>query len=155
MPKETPDSLPRDIADEERLARAVFYYQHIDKKGRIKKEAFKAATGRNDVSVNRLRAIDADECKRRSRAIRCPGEYKGFAVITAGDVRHYGSDVRDSRELYFGHADIIHDVVLAPGEPAPAEFNHRLKQLAECARFFPDPAPETETWSGANLESPF
>jgi hypothetical protein len=147
------EALSRDIADDERLARAVFYPHHIAKSGKIKKEAFKAPTGRRDVSVNRLRAIGADECKMRAKSIRNPGEFKGFAVVSAADVRQSGSDVVDSREFYFGHADIMHDVVLESGVPAPPEFNQRLKQLAKRAAFFVDPSPDSDAWSGEDLVS--
>ena len=153
MRMDNSEALPGAIADEERLARAVFYPYHIAKSGKIKKEAFKAPTGGRDVSVNRLRAIGADECKMRAKSIHSPGTFEGFAVVTAGDVRQCGSDVVDSREIYFGHADIMHDVVLKSGVPAPPDFNQRLKKIANRANFFADPSPDSDIWSGEDLVS--
>ena len=153
MHKDNPDALPLDISDKERLARAVFYPHHVDKSGKIKKEVFKASTGKRDVSVNRLRALDAGACKARSRAIRNPGRFKGFAVIVAEDIRACGSEIVDSRELYIGHADIIHPIALVKGVPAPPEFNQRLKQMAQRTSYFPDPDPESDGWAGEELVS--
>jgi hypothetical protein len=148
-----PDSLPLVVSDEERLARAIFYPNHINNSGRLKPAAFRAKGGRRDVSVNRLVALDANACKARSQEIGLAGIYKGFAVITALCVRQCGSDVADSRSEYWGHADIMHDQIVAKGEPAPAEFNERLKRMAEASQYFPDPAPETVGWTGEDFSS--
>lgn len=153
MRKDNPDRLPLDILDKERLARAIFSPYHIDKSGKLKKEAFKAPTGKRDVSVNRLRALDADACKARSRAIRNPGSFKGFAVIVAEDIRACGSDIVDSRDLYLGHADIVHPIVPKKGVPAPPEFNQRLKRMAQRSTYFADPRPDSDSWSGEALPS--
>lgn len=151
MHKEYPDSLPLHVSDEERLARAVFHPFHLTDNGKIKPAAFRAPSGRRDVSVNRLVALSPDTCKARARAITNPGTFRGFAVIAALTVRQCGSDVVDSRELYLGHADITHDTVLQKNEPAPPEFNARLKRMVTGASYCPDPAPETETWSGQDI----
>lgn len=153
MHKNDMDTLPLDVSDDERLARAVFYPLHLDKKGKLKKEALKAPTGRRDVSVNRLRALDADACKARSKAIRNPGEFKGFAAFVAGSIRDFGSEVVDSREEYLGHADIVHPIALEKGVPAPPEFNQRLREMALRARYFPDSDPESDCWSGEDFSS--
>lgn len=145
------DALPIQVADEERLARALFHPYHFNKAGKIKPSAFKAPSGRNDVSVNRLCALNADACKKRSKAIRNPGDFKGFAVLSALSVRQSGSDVIDSRQIYLGHADIIHDVFLNKGVPAPPEFNQRLKKMADSSVYFPDPNPVSDDWTGADF----
>lgn len=145
------DALPIDVADEERMARALFHPYHFNKAGKIRPSAFKAPSGRNDVSVNRLRALNADACKTRSKAIRNPGDFKGFAVLSALSVRQSGSNVIDSRQIYLGHADIIHDVILTKGDPAPPAFNQRLKKMADSADYFPDPNPASDDWMGADF----
>jgi hypothetical protein len=115
--------LPVDITDDEKLARAVFHPFHINKKNKLKSAAFKAPSGRRDVSVNRLTALTANECKQKAKEIENKPQkiYQGFAIIEVGKVRELGSDVIDSREApnYFGHADIIHDVILEKNQPAP------------------------------------
>ncbi len=153
MHKDHPDSLPLSVTDEERLARAIFFPNYVNKSGKLKPSAFKAPGGRRDVSVNRLLALDANACKARSLAIALSGTFAGFAVLTAQAVRQCGADVVDSRSQYLGHADIIHDQILTKGEPAPPEFNERLKRMAEAAQYFPDPAPETDTWTGEDFSA--
>lgn len=153
MQEEHPDSLPLFVRDEERLARAIFFPNYVNKSGKLKPSAFRAPGGRHDVSVNRLLALNANACKVRSRAIALSGTFAGFAVLTAQNVRQCGSDVVDSRSEYLGHADIIHDQILTKGEPAPAEFNQRLKRMAEAAQYFPDLAPDTETWTGEDFSA--
>lgn len=147
-------SLPKTVSDSEKLARAIFEPFHI-KKGKVKSAAFKAPAGKKDVSVNRLRALSPDDCKKKAKEIEKPGKvYQGFAVITAEEVRTLGSKVVDSREpppRYFGHADIIHDVVLKKNEPAPAEFNHRLQKMANQARYYRDPDPGGDGWNGTDF----
>jgi len=151
--EEHPDSLPLFVTDEERLARAIFFPNYVNKRGKLKPSAFKAPGGRQDVSVNRLLALDANACKARSMAITLSGTFKGFAVLTAHAVRECGSDVKDSRAAYLGHADIIHDQILPKNEPPPPEFNERLKRMVEAAHYFPDPAPETDTWTGDDFSA--
>ncbi len=145
-----PDELPLDISDDEKLARAIFEPFHI-KKGKLKSAAFKAPAGRRDVSVNRVRALKPDECKKKAKAIGNAAKiYQGFAVLTAEVIRELGSDVEDSREepMYFGHADIIHDIVLEKGQSAPPEFNLKLQQMAKRSTFYSDPKPDEDTWEG-------
>lgn len=143
------EPLPITVSDEERLARAVFHPYHINNSGKVKPAAFKARTGARDVSVNRLRALDAAACKQRARAIANPGAFRGFAVLGAASIRKCRySDVVDSRRHYWGHADIIHQVVLEKGIPAPPEFNQCLKQMAQDAEYFSDSTPESDTWTG-------
>jgi hypothetical protein len=149
--KDIPESLPAEIVDNEHLARAVYSPYHIKSNGKIRPAAFKAASGQNGVSVNRLLALDFCACKKCATLIRSNGDFKGFAVLTASTVRMQGSDVIDSREYYWGHADIIHKIILEKGQPAPPEFNLCLKELAQAARFFPDPNPTFDTWTGDSL----
>lgn len=148
------EHLPADVSDDEKLARAIFHPFHI-KKNKLKSAAFKAPSGRNDVSVNRLLALTSNQCKQKAKEIeRKPHKvFRGFAVISAGNVRELGSDVLDSRDPpnYFGHADIIHDIVLEKDQAAPPEFNHRLNKMAKAARFHSDADPDGDTWNGDDL----
>lgn len=132
------------------MARAVFYPYHI-KAGKLKPAAFRAKAGRQDVSVNRVLVLGTHACKSHARDIATSGDYLGFAVLSARIVRQCGSDVKDSREQYLGHADIIHNVVLEKDEPAPPEFNKLLKCLVVGARFFPDPTPDDDRWTGEDF----
>lgn len=150
-------TLPVDITNDEKLARTVFHQFHINKNNKLKSAAFKAPPGRKDVSVNRLIALTANECKKKAKEIESKSQKicQGFAVIEAGKIRELGSEVTDSRDApnYFGHADIIHDVILKKHQPAPPDFNLRLTKMAGAARLFLDPTPEEEDWNGEDLLS--
>lgn len=144
------DPLPVYIDDSEKLARAVFHPYHIHK-GKLKSAVFKAPALSNQVSVNRLRGISIDICKQKAKEMaNGQKQYKGFAIISAEAVRRQGSEVIDSRDppMYLGHADIIHDVVLEKGVPAPAEFNQRLNKMAKAAVYLEDPLPVQTRWQG-------
>lgn len=148
------NSLPVEVADNEKVARAIFHPYHFNKKNQLHFTAFKAPAGRKDVSVNRLRALDANACKQKAKEIVQPGkEYRGFAVIVVGEVRKLGSDVVDSREPpnYWGHADIIHAIILQKGEAAPPEFNHALREMVRNASFYADPEPQSDGWIGEDF----
>ena len=153
MHTENTDALPLLVTDDEYVARAIFYPNFVNKNKKIKPSAFKAPSGRRDVSVNRLAALGANECKAKSRSIGISGDFTGFAVLTAKSVRQCGSDVVDSRAEYFGHADIIHDQILPKGEPPPPEFNERLKRMVEASQYFYDPSPESEYWEGEDFSA--
>ncbi len=104
------------------------------------------------MSVNRLDALTATECK--TKALKIPnGAFRGFAVIKSGVVRKNKSDVVDSREKnYYGHADIVHPIILKKGKPAPCEFNQSLKNMLAASEYFPDPNPASKKWEGEPLE---
>lgn len=146
--------LPVKISNREKLARAIFSPFHI-KRDKLKTAAFKASHGKKDVSVNRLRALDAHDCKRKAKEIESGDKkYKGFAILSAGIVRNLGSDVEDSREYYWGHADIIHKVVLERGQTPCPEFNYLLQQLVDQSKFYEDPNPVSDNWEGEDFLNP-
>ncbi len=104
--------------------------------------------------------MDSQFCKDKALEIALWGicrsrekkEFRGFAVITADQIRNAGSNVTDSRHVFVGHADISHGYVAARGEALPAWLNDRLDTLKDSAKFIPDPAPRRWRWTGPQLD---
>lgn len=151
--------IPVDVADGEKIVRAVIYPFHFDrKKNRLKKEAFESRQGVDEVSVIRGSYKDASFCKGKGREVAAnstKGEYVGLAVLLASQIRKTKSEVHDSRKYYCGHAHISHGVIKRPHEPLPPDqqlaLDEKLQALRDEAVFHPDPSPETEGWSGPSL----
>ena len=102
-------------------------------------------------------------CKHKAKEIEAIGKekgqtktYQGLAILKAFHIRSVGSDVSDSRDLFLGHADMHHGIVLERNEPPESSqammLNERLRELAEkLAIYYPDPKPDTDQWLGADL----
>jgi hypothetical protein len=149
------DEIPVEIADDERIVRAIMVPAHFDeKKKKLKKAAFRPAPGSDMLSVMRASYLTSDECKVRAKnAANQKACYVGFARILSGKVRECGSEVTDAREDYLGHAHISHGFGPLPiGEPLPpdvqAKFDERLNCLVSHTQFFSDADPDSETWKG-------
>ncbi len=154
--------IPIDIDDKETIVRAIFQPYHVNKKGKLKPEAFKSPVGKDEVSVIRHTYMGTGFCKRKAKEIEAIGKekgqsktYKGLASLKAFDIRSVGSDVNDSRDFFWGHADIHHGIVRESNEPPESSqlmmLNERLRLLADKAIFYPDPAPDANEWLGADL----
>jgi hypothetical protein len=162
IPAESDCKIPVSVASEENVVRAVWSH-HLDgnslKKGFLRSER---------TSVMRHTYMGTEECRSRGRSIPHgnPGvRYKGLAIIRVGRIRQVGSDVLDSREQFCGHAHISHGPALAgqaaePGEPLFDDPNllmtldERLKELKKATRYFPDPNPSHNNWTGEVLQPP-
>jgi hypothetical protein len=147
--------VPRDIPDDEVVIRAVTSW-HV-KKGRLTPQLFKH--DEDQVSVSRRRWIEPWLAKFIAKAriensnLPRPKLYTGLAFVSAKTVRSKLSDVRDSREEYLGHADIVHGIAkqnigeaLLPPQLAKL-VNDRAKKIADAARYVPDPKPESFLWT--------
>ncbi len=113
---------------------------------------YRAPGGSNQVSVNRLSVLSDIQCKEKALQI-ANTKFKGFVVIQAGVIRKNKSEVVDSRDgNYYGHADIIHPIILQKGEVAPPEFNQSLKNMLASSRYIQDPNPKSKSWEGMSLK---
>lgn len=114
-------------------------------------------------SVMRLQLMGADSVK--AKAVELKGEkMHALARARAGTLRTRVSDVRDSREQFYGHADLQHPMArppkgesLTPGEPmAPtpeylaAVAYYRAVASLFCV-FIDEPA--SESWTGCDLDA--
>jgi hypothetical protein len=150
--------IPINVADEEKIVRAIMSPQHLNKDGtKLKPRAFRSRPGADEVSVMRQTHKGSDFCKVKGREIAASTgrQYSGLAVLLAHQIRHAGSEVHDSREEFCGHAHISHGIIVPENEPLPPqqsmELDRKVEALRESASYYPDPNPEAETWTGPEL----
>jgi hypothetical protein len=153
-----PIDLPIAIDDVETIVRAIVAPSHYSKKGKVATAAFRPPVGKSAISV--MRQLMGDNfCKDKAVEIakESPSQtYVGLLTIKAGVIRQVGSDVRDSREEWPGHADLDHGFLSAPpNEPASAaEFERmtvRCQTLRDASLFHKDGTPEVGGWAGPPL----
>lgn len=149
--------IPVAVADEETVVRVVLNEIHW-KKGKLRTNLFRGPGGKDEVSVMRHAHMKSDACKAKAKEIASGNPkfpYVGFAAITVESVRNTGSECHDSREgNYCGHAHISHGIPVPENEPAPPELTMRIKELLQRARLILDPAPDVQTWTGEQIETP-
>ena len=151
------DGVSEEIAEDELLVRGICTPYHYDvKNGTLKKNAFHQKPMSKGVSVCRNAILNVDECRKKAKLLNNPDqkkEYIGLAVVSVGAVRKAGSIVNDTRHVYYGHADIFHDIP----DPEPQEalkpelaekLKDRLENILKYAQFFIDPSPTADNWSG-------
>ena len=146
-------SIPNEIHDDEVIVRALCSPFHLDRRtGKPTWTAFKAPPDRKDVSVIRHDYVGGDFCKRKAQELTNPSKtYRGLAFMHAKAIRR-GPDVVDSREVYVGHADIIHRFPAPPrGQPYEGPDLEALrddcKRILEGVRYIEDPNPEGDKWT--------
>lgn len=131
---------------------------HVKSNGKLKPEAYDPSPDTDEVSILRALWIGPDLTKRRSQALQTKGKlYEGLAVLDVGTIRAQGANVVDSRELFCGHGDILHGIILkcSQSDPPPPELVRRLhvrnKELARLSRYIQDPNPSSRHWTGGDL----
>ena len=125
------------------------------RKGKLRDNVFRPLAGTDEVSVMRHTYMKSDSCKAKAKEIACGdanNPYVGFAAITVGSVRSVNSEVTDSREEFCGHAHISHGVVVPADEPLDPALSLRIRELNAKARLLTDPTPNTEAWTGEQIE---
>lgn len=147
-----------DIFEEgEKLVRIIFSPFHIDKKNpsKITHIAFRSPSGIDEVSVNRLNFTTATFCKNQGQAMNSLAKtFSGLATIRHKVVIDLGAFVRISKQVDNPfHADIYYGIILQKGEPAPAELNLKMKDLARLAFFYPDTNPNSVEWEGDDVSN--
>ena len=147
---------PRKVADAETIIRGICSPFHVSGAGKLRPEAFKPPAGRIDVSVMRMDWIGVEACRNHAKSLDSEQKtYRGLAAIAARQIRATGADVIDTREVFYGHADIHVVPASGDGEPLPARdlYSQRsqMKALARLANYFPDPNPSAETWCGPTV----
>jgi hypothetical protein len=149
---------PPEIADDEAIVRAICSPHHFKKNGRLDANAYWPPSDSDEISTMRADLIGADACKKHAKQLVNPAQskvYKGLAVLSATQIRQSGAGLIDSRQIFKGHADIKHGIVLSKGNPPPAEklkeLRDRCKALADLANYLPDPDPAIRIWTGSPL----
>jgi hypothetical protein len=152
-------NLPVEVLDSEKLARAIIFPSHFDRKKRkVIHRAFRPRTGTDRISVIRLTHMGADFCKSKGRELAgSEGDktLKGLAVLLVGKIREIGLKVHDVPEDYCGHAEISYGIGVEANEPLDSENSKRLtdltKKIFAIAAYHEDPDPAADTWTGSAL----
>jgi hypothetical protein len=145
--------IPVVVANEETVVRALREC-HV-RKGKLRDNVFRPQAGTDEVSVMRHTYMKSDACKTKAQEIASGdpnNPYVGLAAITVESVRSVGSEVTDSREEFCGHAHISHGMVIPVDEPPDPAVSLRIRALNVKARLLIDPAPDTQTWTGEQIE---
>lgn len=151
------ENIPNILGEDEKLVRIIFSPFHIDKKNptQLTPNAFRPPSGIDEVSVNRLSFTNADVCKQHGKSMNSDKKtFFGLASIRYSAVLAANVFARVSKlEDNPSHADIYFGTILQKGEPAPANINIALKELAAKARYFPDPNKDADTWLGEDINN--
>ena len=151
------DNIPNILGEDEKLVRIIFSPFHIDKKNptKLTPNAFRPPSGIDAVSVNRFSFTTASACKLQGRNMNSEAKtFFGLATIPYKAVLECNAFARASKlENNSAHADIYFGVILQKGEPAPAEINFALKELASKAHYFPDPDRNSLEWLGDDINN--
>ena len=147
--------IPKQIKTEELIVRIIVHPYHFNKSGKnLSASALKSPPDKDEVSVIRHTYRDADFGKLKAKQLEDENKkFRGFLVWFAGEIRDYGSEIIDTRNIYCGHADIKHGIIPKRGKPLPPEFNERLNNLIKKAgRYYFESNPENPKWTGSQLK---
>lgn len=160
-------SVPKDIKEEEKIAKVIFTPLNINAKGNVKPNAYRVRT--DDLSVNRLDYTTLNYCKRLG--VRIDKESKESAKPIK-DKNFYGiallfvSEIRKLAEIYYrpiiwpikhinkAHAEIQvgYSTLLGAGQVSSAEYNYATDELAKMARLYIDEKNNLKMWESENAK---
>jgi hypothetical protein len=152
--------VPLDVAEDERIIRAIYSPYHVDKHNRLKHQAYDPTPGTDEISTMRLEHMGAPFCRVKAKSIENPKKVlAGLAVLKVATVVSKGMQVVDSRQQYCGHADIrllIAEIAnRQKGEPlSPVvgkHFRDLKEQLLKSSTFFSDPNPNERNRANRNF----
>ncbi len=172
-------TIPKEISDDEILARGIFHPLMVSKsKGKLKKEAFYPLIGTKEVSVLRYYFSNPNRLKTDFKKINIRNnKYFGIALINANEINNLSENKKTNLsdviiaasplnenhnpiedEIIVSempglpmHADIVYNQVIEKGKPAPSILKCLAKQLSMISRLFIDPEPEALGWTGDTL----
>lgn len=147
--------IPVAVENGETVVRVLFEC-HV-RRDKLKDNVFRPKPEKDGVSVLRHTHLKSDECKAiaKKKIARNPTpRYVGVAAIRVESVRNLGSDVVDSRDQFCGHADILHGAVIPANDPPDPLLILRIRDMKDKAKFFRDPEPDEEKWTGDQIEAP-
>ncbi|WP_087723435.1 hypothetical protein [Pandoraea sp. PE-S2T-3] len=155
------ENVDENIPDNESVIRGICTPYHLDRHGKkLKKGAFRQKNPTEGVSVYRRAILTESECKGRAKKLSSDNkQYVGLAHVFAGDIRNSQCAVDDSREQFYGHADVVvltkGQFVYSPGEPLPPEIvevvDRRIGELLKQVSYHSDSDVNAEHWPGPEL----
>jgi hypothetical protein len=149
--------IPEEVSDKEVIVRGVCSPHHL-KDGKLVVAAYHPTPETDEVSVMRHDYMGSDACKAKAKELENPVKnkvYEGLAVLSARQIRSTDCEIKDSRQIYPGHADIKVGIIVPRGEPLPPEVAKvlldRKRALLRLTNYFPDPDPQATNWTGEKL----
>jgi hypothetical protein len=149
--------IPEDVSDKEVIVRGICSPHHL-KNGQMVVAAYHPTPETDEVSVMRHDYMGSDVCKAKAKELENPAKnkvYEGLAVLSAAQIRLTDCEIKDSRHVYQGHADIKMGIIVPRGEPPPPEdaklLLDRKRRLLRLTNYFRDPEPQTTKWIGERL----
>lgn len=154
--------LPLEVADQECIVRVVI---HSWLKGdKLSREAYKPKRGKSgDISVIRHDYMGSKFCKQHGKnkvqKLESPNSriYVGLAATKAATFRALGGDVKDTRLHFLGHADADIGMTRPNGGKEPDDpdellkLNRHLDRIVDRTKFFLDPDPTQDDWTGDDV----
>ena len=153
--------VPLDFSNDERIIRTVYSPFNIDrKKGTLNPNLFKSPFDIDEISVNRLNYTTANFCKKISKDNQAVGkrDYFGFAVLLKKEITNsncsivYSPITEPKEKINYFHSDIKVGQIAKRGEQYPSEISKKIKDLTDVARFYIDPLPTSNDWTGDDLK---
>lgn len=147
------NTLPYTFHSSEKIARTIFSPINItaDQKN-IRPNAFKSVAGIDEISVNRLSHTTIDFIRDLGKGMTNRNndrEYFGFGILIYFEIIECKADITYTPKDYNSyHSDIKLGYVPIKGKPLPSEYAQKAKNLANKARLYKDPKPESNEWEG-------
>jgi hypothetical protein len=147
--------VPANVADDERVVRAIYSPFHVDKNNRLKHQAYDPTPHTDEISTMRMEHMGASLCRHKARSFQNPAKnkkYRGLAVLSVTSIKSHGMTMIDSRKYFCGHADIrlmmAELINREEDEPLPPEVGKRFKELKDrllkASTFVSDPQPDAD-----------
>lgn len=147
-------SLSHHFAPEENIARTIFTPIHV-KNHKIKTNAFRPQAEEEGISVNRLTYTTPDFVKKLGKEMENPEskkEYFGLGVLKHNEIIECEAAVEYTpQENNIYHSDIKIGYIPQRGDPLPAEYQRKVRKLAEKAKLYEDPDPSSTKWEGETI----
>lgn len=144
-------TLPYSFLHDEKIARTIFSPINI-RNNNIKPNAFRPIANTDEVSVNRLSYTTIDIIRNFGKHMtNCDTkrEYFGFGILKYFEIIECKADIKYTPKDYNQyHADIKLGYIAKKGETLPAEYAQKAKNLANKARLYIDPKPDSNKWEG-------
>ena len=149
--------IPIYIENSERIVRILYFPKHVYKNEKsVKWGAFRSPAGKDEVSVIRLDYCSPEFCKNQGKEHQNPEQkrsYFGLAVLIAKEIREVEAEViytPEGNHIY--HADIKVGFIYELGKEPPAKIKYKVETMAQTARIYKDPNPDSNIWEGLHLE---
>ena len=149
--------IPEEVFDKEVIVRGVCSPHHF-KDDKLIVAAYHPTPETDEVSVMRHDYMGSDACKAKAKELENPVKnkvYEGLAVLSAAQIRLTDCKIKDSRQIYPGHADIKMGIIVPRGEPPSPEdaklLLDRKRRLLKFTNYFRDPEPQVINWTGEKL----